>query len=67
MELWACIERKSKANCRFFIDFKNTFDRVALLSTSRSSCRVHVVEQVLGEYNNLKKLNDFLEGSSLVV
>ena len=25
-------------------------------------CRVHVVEQVLSEYNNLKKLNDFLEG-----
>eukprot|EP00913_Durusdinium_trenchii_P023519 g22096.t1 len=28
------------------------------------SDRVHVVEQVLGEYNNLKKLNDFLEGKS---
>ena len=28
-------------------------------------CRVHVVEQVLGEYNNLKKLNDFLEGREI--
>lgn len=28
------------------------------------SDRVNVVEQVLGEYNNLKKLNDFLEGKS---
>ncbi|CAE8591739.1 unnamed protein product, partial [Polarella glacialis] len=26
--------------------------------------RVHYVESVLGEYNNLKKLNDFLEGKS---
>jgi len=28
------------------------------------SDRVHLVEQTLGEYNNLKKLNDFLEGKS---
>ena len=31
-------------------------------SAFRCFCRVHVVEQVLGDYNNLKKLNDFLEG-----
>ena len=37
------------------------FSSTAVLFNS-CFCRVHVVEQVLGEYNNLKKLNDFLEG-----
>ena len=62
---WLCQHEDSKSFSRkMALQERHRWMAANVAAAFGMSDRVHVVEQVLGEYNNLKKLNDFLEGKS---